>query len=113
MTVAKFVIYQTGRGHWWEGRHPDPDWTDGVYVWMRANDEPGDMLAKEIERGDFVAQHGTILERFMRDRHGERLAVSAAPNPLEHFWYFQFDPARDNPDQIVEIFTFCSQLGST
>lgn len=98
-TSAKIVIFERNVGHW-QGQ--DPGWDDGVYVWVRANDRSGREFEKAARQSDF--KHGWVLDRFMPNR-----AVSVAPNPLEHFYYFRIDSGEDLT-QIAQLLTFCSAL---
>lgn len=99
-TSAKIVMYQRGIGLWWF--KIDPGWSHGVYVWIRANDISG--RAFQMAAKDHNFRHRWVLSRFEVNR-----AVSVAPNPNEHFYYFKIEP-NDNRSQIAELLAFCSTL---
>jgi len=98
-TSAKIVIFQRTVGRWMRG---DPSWSDGVYIWIRANDESGQAFEMAAREPNF--RHRWVLNRFIRDR-----AVCVAPNFDEHFYYFRIE-AHDERTQIVELLAFCSTL---
>ena len=98
-TAAKIVMYQEGIGRWLGN---DPDWNRGVYVWVRANDNSG--RAFEIAAQDHNFAHGWVLTRFEQNR-----AVSVAPNPSEHFYYFRMG-AEDDRSRIAQLLAFCATL---
>jgi hypothetical protein len=65
--AAKLVVYENGRGGWVGRKRPDPDWENGLYVWVRANDEPGDLLEAAIGDHDFFEWHEVVLSRLKKD----------------------------------------------
>jgi len=98
-TSAKMVMYQRGVGRW---LRDDPVWSDGVYIWVRTNGHCGEGF--EMAARDPKFNHRWVLRRFIPN-----LAVSVAPNPNEHFYYFKME-ADDNRTQIAELLAFCSTL---
>jgi len=99
-TAAKIVIYERRVGRWLLGNNPS--WTDGVYVWVRANDDSGRALEKAIQDPRF--DHRWVLDRLVPNR-----AVSVAPNPAEHFYFFVLEPA-DDRGRLADLLAFCSTL---
>ena len=87
-----------------------PAWANGLYVWVRANDEPGNMLEEAITDAAFFTRHRDVLNRLEKDGENYRV-VSVDPNPLEHFAYFRFEPDLDDPDRVVDLIEACSRLG--
>lgn len=98
-TAAKIVMYQTGVGHWLGA---DPGWDPGVYVWVRANDGSGRQF--EVAARDANFAHRWVLTRFETNR-----AVSVAPNPNKHFYYFRMS-AEDDRSRIAQLLAFCATL---
>jgi len=99
-TSAKIVMYQRGIGRWIVGN--EPDWSDGVYIWIRANDESGQAFESAAQDPNF--RHRWVLSRIVPDS-----AVSVAPHPEEHFYYFRLKQD-DDETQIAELLVFCSTL---
>lgn len=98
-TSAKIVIYQNGVGSW---SQDDPVWSDGVYVWIRANGHPGEAFAMAAQAPNFA--HRWVLNRLARNR-----AVSVKPNQDRHFYYFRMND-NDDRTQIAQLLAFCSTL---
>jgi hypothetical protein len=98
-TSAKIVIFQRKVGRWMRG---DPVWSDGVYIWIRANDESGQAFELAAQYPKF--KHRWVLSRFISNR-----AVCIAPNFDEHFYYFRIE-AHDERTQIAELLAFCCTL---
>jgi len=98
-TSAKIVMYQRGVGHW---LGQVPHWSDGVYIWVRANDESGQAFEMVAQDPNF--KHRWVLNRFIRDS-----AVSVAPNLNEHFYYFRMEED-DDRIKIAELLAFCCTL---
>ena len=98
-TSAKIVIYQIEVGR---GLRDDPDWSDGVYVWVRANSRSGQAFKRAAQDPNFT--HRWVLNRFIPDR-----AVCVAPNRNEHFYYFRVN-SDDDREQIARLLAFCSAL---
>jgi len=99
-TSAKIVIYQRGVGRWLVVNNLR--WNNGVYIWVRANDESGRAFELAARAPDF--NYIWVLSRFTPN-----CAVSIAPNPNEHFYYFKMEP-HDNLTQIAKLLAFCSTL---
>lgn len=98
-TSAKIIMHQRGIGRW---LRYDPDWSDGVYIWVRANHESGRAFELAARGPDF--NHRWVLDRFTPN-----CAVSVAPNPNDDFYYFKMEPY-DNRTQIAKLLAFCSTL---
>jgi hypothetical protein len=99
-TAAKIVMHQRGVGHWRDGTNPG--WTDGVYVWIRANGYSGEQFEAAAARQDF--RHQWLAARLVPNR-----AVSVAPHFEEHFRYFRLEPS-DDTGEVAELLAFCATL---
>jgi hypothetical protein len=99
-TSAKIVMYDSAVGEWLERN--DPGWSDGTCVWVRANDVSGRVFEDAAHDPAFV--HNWALTRFVPNE-----ALSVAPNPNEHFYYFKIHPGESRAP-IAELLAFCSTL---
>jgi len=98
--TAKIVMHERGVGKWIGGTNPG--WTDGVYIWIRANGYSGEQFEAATVQQDF--KHHWLLARLVPNR-----AVSVAPHFDEHFRYFHLEPS-NNTGRIANLLAFCSTL---
>src|SRR5205823_7252395 len=93
-TVAKIIIYQTGKGrtngNW-------PDLRDGVYALFRANDEIGDRIWMELLPSRLPTElgHATRQE-----------TIGVAPSHTEQFAYIRV--TAENLEPIARYFAICA-----